>query len=72
MHFNTLELFQCRLGGVYGPGEEMIMKRSIAFLETRISNLFVFEPNKELQTDFVHIRNVVQANIKVFKTGTKH
>ena len=53
-----------RLAGVYGPGEKMIVKRSLAYLDSKIASSFVCY-NKNLQTDFVHIRNVVQATVKV-------
>ena len=53
-----------RLAGVYGPGEKMIVKRSLAYLDSKIASNFVCY-NRNLQTDFVHIRNVVQSTIKV-------
>ena len=53
-----------RLAGVYGPGEKMIVKRSLAYLDSKIASSFVCY-DKNLQTDFVHIRNVVQATVKV-------
>lgn len=53
-----------RLAGVYGPGEKMIVKRSLAYLDSKIASSFVCY-NRNLQTDFVHIRNVVQATVKV-------
>ena len=56
--------FLLRLAGVYGPGEKMIVKRSLAYLDSKIASSFVCY-NKNLQTDFVHIRNVVQATVKV-------
>ena len=54
-----------RLPGVYGPKEDMIVRRSLAYLESRTYSSFVCY-NKNLHTDFVHIRNVIQAHIKVF------
>ena len=53
-----------RLAGVYGPGEKMIVDRSLAYLDSKIAPSFVCY-NKNLQTDFVHIRNVIQATVKV-------
>ena len=64
LYINIKTCLLLRLAGVYGPGEKMIVKRSLAYLESKIASSFVCY-NKNLQTDFVHIRNVVQATVKV-------
>ena len=52
-----------RLPGVYGPGEQIIVKRSLAYLDSFLSSFFVLH-KKDLKVDFVHIGNVIQAHTK--------
>ena len=62
--FITQYVILCRLAGVYGPYEDMIVNRSLAFLQSKLSMLFVCY-DKDIRVDFVHIRNVIQAHINV-------
>ena len=56
-----------RLPGVYGPGEEIIVKRTYAYINSFISSFFVLH-KKDLKIDWIHVRNVVQAQFKVIKS----
>ena len=55
--------------GVYGPGEEIIVKRTYAYINSFISSFFVLH-KKDLKIDWIHVRNVIQAQTKVNKSFT--
>ena len=50
--------------GVYGPGEQIIVKRTFAYINSFISSFFVLH-KKDLKIDWIHVRNVIQAQTKV-------
>ena len=53
-----------RLGGVYGPGEQTILGRSLKLMSTKLGFLsFCHRP--DLKIDFLHIDNAVQGHFKV-------
>jgi nucleoside-diphosphate-sugar epimerase len=56
--------FNFRLAGVYGPGEQIILGRSVKLIRVGIAR-DTFSSKENLLIDFVHIKNVVQAHIKV-------
>ena len=53
-----------RLGGVYGPGEESLSLRTARVLKSPFM-AFCLCWDTDLETDFVHIRNAVQAHLLV-------
>lgn len=63
----TLHFPLYRLPGVYGPGEEIIVKRTYAYINSFISSFFVLH-KKDLKIDWIHVRNVIQAQTKVNKS----
>ena len=53
-----------RLAGVYGPGEMVILGRSLRVIQSGILRETLSQ-KLDLKIDFVHIKNVVQAHVKV-------
>jgi nucleoside-diphosphate-sugar epimerase len=59
------------LAGVYGPGEQVILGRSVDLISCEIARNN-FSQKENLLIDFVHIKNVVQAHVKVKKYSPKY
>ena len=62
IYMKYLKIF--RLGGVYGPGEQTILGRSLKLMSTKLGFLS-FCHRRDLKIDFLHIDNAVQGHLKV-------